>query len=125
MYLIKRYGKIFVHVGIYVNKNHIYHYTTRNNNVLTGNYIVKCSDLDEFTLNGKVYYEYLGVIQKNILIQRINKFSATGKSYNILTNNCITFAFYCIYGRCASIKEMLIFALHHKVMLFSLLYDKH
>lgn len=121
MYLVKRYGKVFVHAGIYINENQIYHYTTKDDNVLKGNHIVKCSNLVEFSLDGKVFFDYLDYVEMEVLLHRINEFSEGGKLYNILTNNCITFVLYCLHGKCVSIKEMLLFALQHKVMLFSFL----
>ena len=121
MYLIKRYGKVFVHVGLYINENQIYHYTTKCDNVLKGNHIVKCSNLEEFSLNRKIFFDRLGSVQMDILLQRISRFSESGRSYHILANNCITFVLYCMHGKYASVKEMLCFAWQHKVMLFSFL----
>ena len=121
MYLIKRYGKVFVHVGIYINENQIYHYTTKDDNVLKGNHIIKCSNLVGFSLDGKVFYDYINNVEMDVLIHRINEFPGIRKPYNILTNNCITFVLYCLHGKSVTIKEMLYFALQHKVMLFSFL----
>lgn len=121
IYLIKRYGKILVHVGIYVNDDLVYHYATQKNCVLTGRHVVKKSTLTEFALNRKVEYVFLRKIQLDTVERRAKEFSKMNRFYNIVTNNCVTFLLYCLKGKNISVQEMLSFALHHKILLFSFL----
>lgn len=121
IYLIKRLGKIFSHAGIYIDDSTIYHYATMGNDVLTGRHIVKLSTIKEFSLNCKIECVYLQNIEQEILTQRIEYFIQKKKTYNLLTNNCITFILYCLSGRYVTITEMLSFAVHHKILLFSVL----
>lgn len=121
VYLVKRYGKVFVHVGIYIDDRQIYHYATISDNILTGKHVTKESTLKEFALNRKVKYSYLQSIEENVLTQRTMSFLMRKQEYNIITNNCITFVLYCLSGRYPTIKEMLSFAIHHKILLFSAL----
>lgn len=121
IYLIKRWGKIFIHVGIYIDDSIIYHYATMRNDILTGRHIVQQSTIKEFAQNRKIEYCYLQNIEEKILIQRIENFKLERKPYNLFTNNCITFVLYCLLGRYITTAEMLSFAIHHKVLLFSAL----
>lgn len=121
IYLIKRYGKVLIHVGIYVNNDLIYHYASQKNCVLIGRYVVKKSTLMEFSSSRKVEYIFLQKIQLDIVERRAKEFSKVNRFYNIITNNCVTFLLYCLKGKSVSVREMLCFALHHKILLFSFL----
>ena len=121
MYLIKRRGKVFVHVGIYVDHSLIYHYVTKNDNVLGGNHIVKKSNLEEFSLNNEVGYYSLEIVETDVLNQRAMEFSLFERPYNIITNNCITFVLFCLHGRLLPVQDMFRFEIKYKILLFSFL----
>lgn len=118
IYLIKRYGKILIHVGIYVNDDLVYHYATRRNCALTGGHIVKKSTAIEFSLNRRIEYIFLQKIQLDIVDRRAEEFSRMSRSYNLITNNCVTFLLYCLKGEKISVLEMVHFALYYKVIFF-------
>ena len=92
MYIVKRKDKLFVHYGLYITNDMIFHYASLTNNMFAHNQSVRVSSLNEFSMNRKIsLYEIDNKISFYDIVSRAYMFSQNGRKYSIFNNNCISF----------------------------------
>ena len=123
MYLIIRKDKLLTHIGIYIENYGIVHYASLTNNFFGKDKVVKKDNLASFSLGRLVrIIPIMCSSSKEDVISKSSIFPGALHDYHIIHNNCYTFVFWCLYGKCYTrFSDMMKFAFKYKIPMLSFL----